>query len=384
MSESQDKKIEELISEIQELKSQLNESEETLRAIRNGEVDAIIISGDHGEKVFSLASSETPYRVIIEEMNEGAVTVSSKGTILYSNRSFADIISAPLEQIIGSEFSKFINPGDRPIFKRLLKNSRRRKIRGDVSILINDKTIHLQLSFVALPPEMEGDVCIVVSDITEINDYQNYLQEIVEERTSKLFEANRQMSKDLENLRRAEKALSMSEERYSLAINAAYLGTWDHVFCDNTVKMSWSDHSYYLFGIPIGTTLTLQIWNDAIHTDDRKVVNEKFYEAIENKTLYDHQYRVIWPDKSLHWIHSTGKSSYNVVTSKVSRMIGISRDITGSKIAEISLKESEKHYRLLSETMLQGVVYHNSNGIIISVNPAAGLILGKEAGELPG
>ena len=164
---------EQLLLEIEDLRSQLSQAEETINAIRNGEVDAIIVSGSDGEKVFSLASSETPYRMIIEEMDEGAVTVSISGIILYSNHRFSEIVSTPPEQIAGSDFSGFIEAGDRWEFRRLLNAGLKRKVRGVVSSQLNGKRITLQLSFVALPPNMEGDICIVVSDITEITNYHN-------------------------------------------------------------------------------------------------------------------------------------------------------------------------------------------------------------------
>jgi PAS domain S-box-containing protein len=198
---------EQLLLEIEYLRSQLSQAEDTINAIRNGEVDAIIVSGSSGEKVFSLASSETPYRMIIEEMDEGAVTVSSSGIILYSNLRFSEIVSTPPEQIPGSDFSRFIEAGDRWEFRRLLNAGLKRKVRGVVSSRLNGKKVTLQLSLVALPPNMEGDICIVVSDITEITNYQNYLQEMVEERSSKLKEANRQLSEDIEMLRKAEEQL---------------------------------------------------------------------------------------------------------------------------------------------------------------------------------
>ena len=63
---------EQLIIENEELRSRLAETEEALNAIRNGEVDAIVVSGSEGEQVYSISSAETPYRTFIEEMSEGA------------------------------------------------------------------------------------------------------------------------------------------------------------------------------------------------------------------------------------------------------------------------------------------------------------------------
>jgi hypothetical protein len=77
---------EELERENDELRAQLAEAQETLRAIRDGEVDAVIISGSRGEQVFSLVGADSIYRLIVETMKEAAFTVTFDGTILYCNR----------------------------------------------------------------------------------------------------------------------------------------------------------------------------------------------------------------------------------------------------------------------------------------------------------
>src|SRR5262249_29153907 len=93
--------------EIDELRLQLQEAEETLRAIRAGEVDALVITGREGEKVFTLKGADHPYRIIVEEMNEGAVTLSPDGTVLYCNWRFADLLKLPLERVIGSDIQEW-------------------------------------------------------------------------------------------------------------------------------------------------------------------------------------------------------------------------------------------------------------------------------------
>jgi PAS domain S-box-containing protein len=206
----------ELLLKVEELQNRLDETEETLSAIHNGKVDAIVVSGTDGDKVFSLISSDTPYRTIIEYMDEGAVTVSSEGIILYSNHRFSEIILRPAEKVTGSAFTDFISESDRHEFKRLLRISHKKPMRGEVTSRVNGKDINLGLSLVSLPASMDNSVCIIVSDITEISNYQNYLQEMIEERTSLLRMANHQLSEDLKKIIRAEKKLKESEERYRL------------------------------------------------------------------------------------------------------------------------------------------------------------------------
>jgi PAS domain S-box-containing protein len=105
---------------IDELRARLAEAEETLRAIRHGEVDALLIADTSGERVYTLRSADAPYRALVEQMQEGAVTLNVKGDIIYANRSFADLVDAPLEQVIGSSIDRFIEEADQATLKALI------------------------------------------------------------------------------------------------------------------------------------------------------------------------------------------------------------------------------------------------------------------------
>lgn len=372
-----------LLSEMEELRTRLLETEETLNAIRNGEVDAIVVSGLNGDKVFSIASSETPYRIIIEAMDEGAVTVSSKGIILYCNHRFSEIVSTPLEQISGSDFSDFISLSDRAQFRKLLSTSLKHPVRDEVSVFsTGGETIHMQLSMVALPDQIEGDVCIIVTDITEIHKYQSHLQLLVEERTSKLKIANWKLHDDITKIKKAEKDLLLSDERYSLAVDAAKIGTWDHVFTTKGLKMIWSDQMLNLFNFPPGTKITPEIVTGRVHSDDRNLLTDNLLDPKDKSTIHTWENRVIWPDNTMHWIHITGQSTHHDAVGNVLRMNGVAFDITDRKKSETEIRVSEERYKLLSDTMLQGVVYFGVDGKIFRVNPAFCQLIGYEENDL--
>ena len=94
---------------IAELEARLREAEETLEAIRAGEVDAVVVSKAGGpQRVYTLQTADRPYRVLIEEIQEGAVTLNEEGTILYCNRALAAILRTPLERVIGAQLSDFV------------------------------------------------------------------------------------------------------------------------------------------------------------------------------------------------------------------------------------------------------------------------------------
>jgi PAS domain S-box-containing protein len=173
-----DKTKEQLIIENEELHSRIVEIEDALTAIRNGEVDAIMVSGRKGEQVYSVSSAETPYRTFIEEMSEGAVTLTKEGTILYCNPRFADIVQSPYEKVIGSSLKRFIAPNDNSKLDDFLAQLTHDK--HDVLIVTLTNTLYIRLSIHLLPPYLQGDNYILIAtDISDLKKKEYELTEII-------------------------------------------------------------------------------------------------------------------------------------------------------------------------------------------------------------
>lgn len=157
--------VSELQSEIEILRNRLAEAEEFMRAIRLGEVDALVVSGEKGDQVFSLEGADHAYRVLVEGMKEGAVTVAEDGTILYCNRSFAEMVKAPLEKVIGKSIQSFVVSADLDAFNALLRGSGR----GEVNLRAEDKSF-LPAFLSVSPLKIEGSqdiCCLLVTDLRE-------------------------------------------------------------------------------------------------------------------------------------------------------------------------------------------------------------------------
>src|ERR1700722_12514817 len=98
--------------------ARLIEAEETLRAIRSGEVDALVLHDSSPDpQVFTLSSADRPYRMFVENMRDGAATLSESGIVLYANRSLAALVARPLAQLIGSPVTSLIADEDVPALK---------------------------------------------------------------------------------------------------------------------------------------------------------------------------------------------------------------------------------------------------------------------------
>lgn len=108
--------------ELAELRLRLAEAEETLHAIRTGEVDAVVTAGKGGLQVFTLEGAGHAYRLLIESMNEGALTLTPDEMIVYANQCFAQMVGCPLEKVMGSSFRRFLSAEDRATLRSLLLN----------------------------------------------------------------------------------------------------------------------------------------------------------------------------------------------------------------------------------------------------------------------
>jgi two-component system, NarL family, sensor kinase len=169
--------------ELGELLARLAESEEALRAISGGEVDAVVVTGKKGRQIFSLEGANDAYRLLIESMNEGAITLGSNGVILYANHCFAKMVKTPLEQVVGSSFFQFVSNVDQVGVRSLLKNRSKLGSKIQVKIITKDNsTLYTQISIHIVPKTSSKPLAIsmVVTDVTEARDNEEMLRALTQ------------------------------------------------------------------------------------------------------------------------------------------------------------------------------------------------------------
>jgi PAS domain S-box-containing protein len=150
---------------IEELQARLADAEETLRAIHSGDVDALVVHTDQGVQVFTLKGAEEPYRILVERMQEGALTVASDGAIVYANRRFAEMVALPLEQVVGRRLRDFIAAPQHPSLESLLAST---SWREEFALGCADGTVlPVLLSVGGLPVEGASALSVIVTDLTQ-------------------------------------------------------------------------------------------------------------------------------------------------------------------------------------------------------------------------
>jgi signal transduction histidine kinase/ActR/RegA family two-component response regulator len=156
--------------QLRSLSERLAEAEETLRAVRSGEIDAFIVQGPRGDQVYTLRSAEQPYRNLVEDMLEGAAILTTDGDIAYCNKRFAELIAVPLEDVVGGPMERFINTSDRSAYRALLavgSGKRRAQLRTDTGRIVD-----VLLSFTTSNSDDVERRNLIVTDLSELVDAQ--------------------------------------------------------------------------------------------------------------------------------------------------------------------------------------------------------------------
>jgi PAS domain S-box-containing protein len=150
--------------ELQVLREKLAEAEELLRAIRAGEVDAIVVNGGDVPTIYTLKGASDTYRLIVERMSEGALTVSSEGVILYGNAAFARMVGRPREHLVGTLITALARDEDVQLLALLFKET----AGGTLSIQLKgagDEITPAQISSTPMSVDGEPVHCLVVTDL---------------------------------------------------------------------------------------------------------------------------------------------------------------------------------------------------------------------------
>ena len=180
--------------ELDQLRVRLAEAEETLRAIRTGEVDAIVVSTSAGDRVFTLHGADEPYRIMLEQMSEGAASISADGVLLYANRRLAEMLAVALPTLIGAPLERFVAPEDRDALAELFARPGEARGAGEFTFVTGDgRRVEVQVSVTPLPQATGQASTMVATDVTEHVRAEEELERRVRERTADLARANKEL-----------------------------------------------------------------------------------------------------------------------------------------------------------------------------------------------
>ncbi|WP_219064281.1 PAS domain S-box protein [Pseudomonas sp. UMAB-08] len=185
---------------------------------------------------------------------------------------------------------------------------------------------------------------------------------------------------DITALKCSENALRLSHERLRLSQEVTSIGTWDVTLANGDV--SCSDRTLQLFGFAAG--VLQRDYGDfliAVHIDDRQKLTRIINVSIENRSPYEIEFRVVWPDNTVHWLQEKG-AVVSDETDGALHMLGVVQDIHVRKMAEIALAESEVRFRGAFEASGIGMALISLSGAWLLVNSALCSMLGFSEDEL--
>ncbi len=347
MPENKTKTLEEVIAENEELRARLDEAEDVIRAIQSGEVDAVVVSGPEGEKIYTLSGAERTYRILVEAMNEGALVLSPEGVLIYCNGTFASMLGSPVYDVLGHSIYEYVAEADVEHLRQMLEQAPDRSSRREVNLKHSDSgSLPAFVSISNLETEAGPSVSAVVTDLsdhkrteTQLRQYREHLEEMVIERTKELVQSNEKLQSMAEQLReeveqraKIEDELRESEARATSILNAVTESIWSF---DTEGR------------IVTGNAAAFECWNMTPNEMIGKIANDYVPPdlAASRKAIFDAVIRdgvpARWEDKRTGVVFD--HSAYPVRNSEgeVTGITVFSRDITERKQAEEALRQKE-------------------------------------------
>jgi len=186
------------LRQMSELQLRLAEAEDTLNAIRSGAVDALVVRTPRGEQLFTLKGADQTYRILVEAMNEGAVTLK-RGIISFCNNHFARMVRTPLEKVFGASLLDFVESS--PAFWSLLRQLQTGKAsRGSMEGVLcagNGAKVPVLLAANRFFSEGEAAICLIVMDISERKAAERARQELSRQIINAQEQERQRVARDL-------------------------------------------------------------------------------------------------------------------------------------------------------------------------------------------
>jgi two-component system cell cycle sensor histidine kinase/response regulator CckA len=281
--------------------------------------------------------SEERYRTPLEQMKDYTIfLLDPRGRITSWNPGVRRVLGYERDEFMGKAVAELFTPEDRDA--------------GAADQELAEAAERLRVSHERWLVRKDGTRFWASESIASVHD-----------RSGRLLGYAKRL-RDLTDSRAVEEQLRRNQEALELAHQAAGLGTWDHDLVSGEVR--WDAQAKALFGLPPDAALTDSQWAGAIHPEDLAHARERWDRALREQIPFSAEYRVVWPDGSVHWIMSMGKASFDPAAGTPLRMTGVMLDLTERRRTEESLQEV---LRLDAVGRLAGGIAHDLNNMLAAI-----------------
>jgi PAS domain S-box-containing protein len=319
------------LKEIEQLRYELEEARELINAIRTGEVDALAVQGEDGPQIYTLRSADHTYRVLVEEMNEGALTLNKEGVILYCNSRFADFLSIPLEKIIGSSFYNFVPYDYYKLVERILQRGWEGSSKGEVIISgKKGKITPFSLSTKILQFHDTPALGMIITDLSAEKEIIA-IKSHVELQNGIIEKKNKELEKEKEIKKEAERFRMILESLPLIAWTANPDGILDY----------YNKRWYSYTGLSPEQTNEWG-WTVVIHPDDLPKVLEDWDFSIKNGTNCESECRIRRGYDNLYRWHIGKAIPIKNSEGSIIKWVGTLTDVHDQKEALVNLAEAKE------------------------------------------
>lgn len=315
--------------EIAELRMQLDEANDTIEAIRTGQVDALILKDENGPQVYTLKSADQTYRVFIEKMMEGAVTLNPHGTILYSNSTFATMAGRPLSEVIGGSFIDFIQADKKDVFLSLFNNEQYSERKAEIALQReNGEVVPIQISFTSIDVDEGKASGLIITDLSTLKENEKQLKSKNEE----LLDAHRSLAalnNELEErVAVRTRELLASRERFKFLADNIPIIVWT---ANPNGEYDYFNRKWYSYSALPNEEDLYKAFEKVIHPDDLIETLDAWNKSVTTGVEYNGEYRLLRASDNIYRWHSVNSFPLKNEEGAIIKWFGVCSDVEEQK-----------------------------------------------------